>query len=342
MKISVVIPALNEEFSIGATLEALLNQSLRPQEIIVADGGSTDQTLEVIRSFENRGTPIHTVKNKKRLPGAGRNEAIRNASYDFIACMDAGNIADCKWLAELAMPVSNDESIDVVYGRFIPTPETLFERCVASVLHSNSYSGIDHNKLVDNMTEKGIPFSGSSVFFKKSVWQRSGGFPDWLRASEDKLFGKKIIKIGCRVIFNPRAIIYHHMRGNTFQLFKQYFYYGKSNGNSRQTSKGFFHLLFKYIAGTIVLFLSAVFPVLFILLVLSAGTYVYRQGYIRYVRFYKKPPDLKKLFVIPLVLFTRDISTILGHFVGHVERCATPFYMEMLSEYKKADRTNLC
>ena len=51
MKISVVIPVYNEENRIKATLDAIYNNSEQPYEVIVADGGSTDNTLAIIKKY---------------------------------------------------------------------------------------------------------------------------------------------------------------------------------------------------------------------------------------------------------------------------------------------------
>ena len=65
MKISVVIPTFNEELSIQKTLNSLVAQTLKPCEIIIADGGSTDNTLRVIEQFDGREIPIIVVNNAK-------------------------------------------------------------------------------------------------------------------------------------------------------------------------------------------------------------------------------------------------------------------------------------
>ena len=66
MNISICITTFNEEGSVGALLDSLLDQSLKADEIIVVDGGSTDKTLEIINHYQNIKTYI--MKNITLTP----------------------------------------------------------------------------------------------------------------------------------------------------------------------------------------------------------------------------------------------------------------------------------
>ena len=71
MKISVIIPVRNEEASIRDLIEGLLNQTLKPAEIVITDGGSTDRTAEIISEYvESVG--IRLIREREALPGRGR------------------------------------------------------------------------------------------------------------------------------------------------------------------------------------------------------------------------------------------------------------------------------
>ena len=92
-EVSVVVPAFNEEQSIVRLLEALAAQTLRPSEIVVADGGSTDRTRELVREFARHSpVPVVLIEAERGLPGRNRNLAIARASRDWVACIDAGTV----------------------------------------------------------------------------------------------------------------------------------------------------------------------------------------------------------------------------------------------------------
>ena len=129
--ISVVIPVRNEEHSIIPLLDSLKNQTLQPAEIIVADGGSTDRTVEIVETYESGAVSIHLVRGGPGFPGRGRNLGIDRASNEWVAFIDAGVKPSERWLEMLAEVAQAPENPDVVYGSYEPVIHTLFEECAA-------------------------------------------------------------------------------------------------------------------------------------------------------------------------------------------------------------------
>ena len=115
IKISVVIPVYNEEKSINILLQSLSNQSHKPNEILISDGGSTDNTLSIINKFKCTDIKIKVYNRIGKCRGSGRNEGIKNASNDLIALIDAGTYADKYWLEKLLQSLNNsDKNIDII------------------------------------------------------------------------------------------------------------------------------------------------------------------------------------------------------------------------------------
>ena len=129
MKISVIIPVRNEEASIGGLIESLLQQTLRPDEIVVTDGGSTDATPGIISEFIDRGAPIRLLRESAALPGRGRNLAAAQAANEWLAFIDAGTSPEPIWLEALANRAQSSSDLDVVYGSYEPIADTLFKKC---------------------------------------------------------------------------------------------------------------------------------------------------------------------------------------------------------------------
>ena len=76
MKISIIIPTYNEEKNIILLLQSLINQSYSPDEIIICDGGSKDNTIKLINNFIKEYTFIKLVPRLGKCRGAGRNTGI--------------------------------------------------------------------------------------------------------------------------------------------------------------------------------------------------------------------------------------------------------------------------
>jgi len=124
--ISVVVPVRDEEDSIRALLDGLLSQTLPPDEIVITDGGSVDQTRAIIEEFIERGEAVKLFTDDDSLPGRSRNIGVRNASNDWIAFIDAGIRPTSNWLQSLADKVINQPETQVVYGSYEPMTDSLF------------------------------------------------------------------------------------------------------------------------------------------------------------------------------------------------------------------------
>jgi glycosyltransferase involved in cell wall biosynthesis len=88
--VSVLIPAFNAESWIGQTIESALIQTWGEIEVIVVDDGSTDNTLEIIRSISDGR--VRVVSQENRGPCAAYNAALRLARGDFIQYLDADDL----------------------------------------------------------------------------------------------------------------------------------------------------------------------------------------------------------------------------------------------------------
>ena len=96
MKVSVVIPAYNEEDFLPQCLESLLSQEVPPDEIIVVDNNSVDATAEIARKYG-----VRVVKEKKQGMIFARNRGFNLARYDIIARCDADSIVSPQWIGQI-------------------------------------------------------------------------------------------------------------------------------------------------------------------------------------------------------------------------------------------------
>lgn len=125
MKFCIIIPAHNEEDSIGLTLDSLVKQSLLPQEIIVVNDNSTDKTKEIVEGFQQQFNFIKLVNNtssNQHLPGTKiinafyKGYEIANKNFDVICKFDADLIFPLDYLEQLTFHFKKDEKIGMVAG----------------------------------------------------------------------------------------------------------------------------------------------------------------------------------------------------------------------------------
>ena len=115
--VSVVIPCYNREAYLKEAIESVLAQEYGgPIEIVVADDGSTDRSVEIATSF---GPPVIVVKKpsdcKSQGAGETRNRAIAASSHPFIAFLDSDDLFLPGHLLRLAQVLENDPNVGLVF-----------------------------------------------------------------------------------------------------------------------------------------------------------------------------------------------------------------------------------
>jgi hypothetical protein len=116
VRISVVIPTYNRAELVGATLDAVLAQSLPAHEVIVVDDGSCDGTLEVVKRYASRVRSI-AIENSGDL--AARNVGVREASGDLVAFCDSDDIWRPGHLQAMAEVWRREPATRCAYGDFV-------------------------------------------------------------------------------------------------------------------------------------------------------------------------------------------------------------------------------
>jgi glycosyltransferase involved in cell wall biosynthesis len=218
MKISVIVPVRNEQDSIRPLIDSLLAQSLAPGEIVITDGGSTDETAAIISEYIEHGAPIRLIRESAALPGRGRNLAAARAANEWLAFIDAGTRPEKDWLERLVGALTKDA--DVVYGTYEPVTETRFKVCavMAYIAPPFEFEG-----------KQIRPCSIVSALMKRSVWEAVGGFPEHLRSAEDLLFMRKIERGGFKIVRAPEALVHWQVEPSASATCKRFVRYARSN-----------------------------------------------------------------------------------------------------------------
>ena len=329
-EVSVVLTVMNEGESMRSLLKELTAQSRMPDEIVIVDGGSKDNTVSIIKEYQKMYPFIRLYEKPGVNIAKGRNIAITKSKYSIIAVTDGGCRPDNNWLNALISPLLESQEYAAVAGKIVPEPRTRFEY----------YSG-----LLSQPSDNGDPykrtFFGRSSAFRKSAWKKVGGYPEWLYTAEDTLFARRFNDMRMKVAYAEDSILYWRPRKNFRSFFKMFFLYGVGNGRVGMGSlKGSFywtkyHLL--WIGGCA---LSPIYPGS---LVVTGVT----LGYLYYIMVWPNIKNIKcryrgiqKHIYISILVFLRNIGTNTGYIIGKLEAKKDKKYCRNLKNYIKISNSN--
>lgn len=127
MKISIIVPAYNEEKTIGETLNRVLSLSeVKNKEIIVVDDGSTDNTAKIVRTLEKKNPQLTLIECKKNGgKGSAVAKGIQHAKGEIVVIQDADLEYHPKDIPRLIKPIIDKEA-KVVYGTRLKIKPKLF------------------------------------------------------------------------------------------------------------------------------------------------------------------------------------------------------------------------
>lgn len=158
MKVSVVIPAYNEEKYIGKCLESLTNQEVPADEIIVVDNNCKDKTVSICKKF---GVKIVKEKIQGMIPA--RNSGFNKSLYDIIARCDADTILPKDWIKKIKENFSK-KNIDALTG-----PLVFYDIPLKSSLYTKAY--VASMRAVKNHHI----LNGPNMAITKKIWKKVRG-----------------------------------------------------------------------------------------------------------------------------------------------------------------------
>ena len=199
MRCSIVIRAKNEARFIGETLTAITQQNINgATEIIVVDSGSTDGTLEIVRSFP---TTLIQIPAERFTYGRSLNIGIEAARGPYIVSVSAHTFPIGRdWLEHLLEPF-RDQNVCGTYGRQLP-------RADASPLEvfGMFYTGVMSTRR--RVQHSNAMFSNANGAFRRDLWE-SERFDERVAGAEDLAWVRIMLRRGYSVVFEPRACAYH-------------------------------------------------------------------------------------------------------------------------------------
>lgn len=226
--ISIVVPVLNAALTLPKFHEALRRElvTVPGSELICVDNGSTDNSVEIIRSFPD----IVFLSEAVHGAYAARNRGVAVARGEILAFTDPDCVVAGGWLQAVADAFHYDDDCLVALGMRRPAPDLGLNRLIGD------YEGTkDRWVLTSNEPLKYYGFT-NTMAVRRSAWERFGPFDDRARGS-DTIFVRRVVDgAGCAAVnFVPGMGVSHLEMDGPVTYLRKAFTYGKSLQSYSQT-----------------------------------------------------------------------------------------------------------
>jgi len=215
LKVSVIVPAYNEEKSILSSIESLLAQDYDNYEVILVDDGSTDKTLEI--ATEREGPRLKVIRQENKGKAEALNTGIRAASGSVVLTVDADTRLNYGALRAIAARFSADPKLGGLAGNVkVDKAKGLLQR-LQEVEYTTS---IGLTRKGQSMLASVMIVPGPIAAFRKDAVEKVRYFsPDTF--AEDFDITLAMLKERYRVEYEDRAIAYTIAPSGIEDLFKQ-------------------------------------------------------------------------------------------------------------------------
>ncbi len=298
--VALIVTVLNEAGTIDALLQSIAVQTLAPDEVVVADGGSTDGTPRALQRWQRR-LPLRVLEAPGANISQGRNLAIAATDAELIAVTDAGVRLDPCWLEHLLNALTDDT--DVVSGFFTADPHSAFEHALGATTLPT---------LEDVKPEAFLP-SSRSILFRRTRWASAGGYPEWLDYCEDLVFDFALKCGGAHFAFAPKATARFRPRSTLQAFFRQYYLYARGDGKASLWPRRHAIRYATYLFAALVLLRARRWAWL-----LAVGGLLYTRRPIARLKLETLSPQtwLLALASVLVIRVTGDVAKMLGYPVG--------------------------
>jgi glycosyltransferase involved in cell wall biosynthesis len=210
IRISVIVPHLNQPVLLDRCLRSLQEGDRRPDEIIVVDNGSTTSAEAICETYPG----VQLFTEMQPGPGLARNKGIAESSGDILAFIDADCLADHSWLAEAERALRDSDAQilggDVRISYADPERLTMLE----------AYESIFAYRMDRYIAREGFTGTGNLVGRRATILD-VGPFAG-LSIAEDRDWGQRATRMGYRIRYVAGMKVYHPARQTFSEMWKKW------------------------------------------------------------------------------------------------------------------------
>lgn len=232
-EILVAIPTLNEEAHIAATLDALLAGApeMREVTIVVADGGSTDATRNIVEDHAARHPNVRLIDNPRRLQAAAVNRVVETCAaprHAILVRVDAHAHYPPGYVLAVARSLRAHD-VAALATVMDSVGDSCFQRGSAWAMETRIGSGGSGHR---GGTRSGYVDHGHHAGFRLDVFRQTGGYDTGFVANEDAELDHRIALEGGRIWLDATIRLDYVMRSSLRGLARQYWRYGRGRAQT--------------------------------------------------------------------------------------------------------------
>lgn len=229
-RISVIVTGLNRGEELEELFNSILNQKIKPYEVIYVDGGSIDGSVELAKKY---GVKV-VVDNKASTPASGRNTGLQVSNGDFVLFLDSDCILSSNFMEkchEIAKNVPENiagfgagyQYLDLYYSEKFA--KILIEALTCTLVNGGSpqFKLWNKRKFVNRLP-------GGNCCYRKNILLKLGGFNNKLNYCEEVELGSKLRKQGFRLLYVPELVVFHKPFLTARKILKKIITYGYWRG----------------------------------------------------------------------------------------------------------------
>ena len=227
-KISVIIPVKGDWPHLEACVRSILNLNYLNFDIIVVDDGLSGEAISSLEKYKNK---MGILASGGKGPSYARNLAVKNTDAEFIAFTDSDCIVDKDWLISLLDGFKkNPNSVSCGGKQELPKDAGDFEKKVFLFMKKSGFL-IDYMRMTKNSETIEVNHNAScNVMYKKTAFLKEDGFLESLWPGEDVELDYRLSKKEYKMVFNPKAIVYHYRPKDLKSFSKMMYRYGWAQG----------------------------------------------------------------------------------------------------------------
>lgn len=237
MRVALIIPTRNAGGFLDRQLPALARQTLQPDELLVIDSASQDDTVARYREY---GARVEVIDPGSFNHGKTRRWASQQVDADVLIYLTQDAIpSDPQALAKLRDELLSEDDIGVAYGRQLPHPNA---GLLGAQARRFNYPEQGRTKRLRDAAELGIKTcysSDSFAAYKRTALMAAGGFPEDVIGSEDAYVAGRLLLAGYAVRYAASACVEHSHDYRLLEEFRRYFDIGTFYGREKWIAEAF-------------------------------------------------------------------------------------------------------